>query len=308
MKKINSYKFLIGFSIVLILASPGLAQRKRPVRQTVKPLPIVFAVINDGQTLEPIGTIDKGTLEATATGDGDPKALNALAKNYYQPKTVYKLIFGAANAGTVTVKSFDTKAECSKNMAQATTQSLKAKLKGLVMGLATNAPVDKTASGTRRLPTAAERAEIETLVRAEFIKQNIAASALKNLRYHNLTALDIDNDKRIEMIGSFWVEASPTSRALLFFIADKNAGGKYSFGYSEFKAVKQDDVMSGDIKDIDTGIYNELLLDALEYNGDNSAEIFTVVQSFEGSGFNVYSRNDGKWTRVFEGSNYHCAY
>ncbi len=307
MRKSNFAKLGYGFLLVLLIASFAVAQKKRPSKnQKVKPQEIVFAVLDDGKTLEPIGVIDKGTLEPATGGDAEVKDLNAFVKSYYTPKTTYRLIFGAADAGTVTVVSSNPKSDCAKNMATVTTQSAKSKLKGMVMGLATNGTADNTASGTRRLPTAAERAEIETLVRNEFTKNNVTA---KDLKYQNLTALDVDNDKKAELVGSFWVETSTTSRALLFFIADKGANGKYSFGYSDFKAVKQDELMSGsEINSIDDGIYHELLLDALEYDGDTTAEIFTYSPSFEGSNFKAYSRRDGKWTKVFEGSNYHCAF
>ena len=95
---------------------------------------------------------------------------------------------------------------------------------------------------------------------------------------------------------------------MLFFIADRNADGKYAFGYSEFETFKQDDVMSGDIKALDNGIYHELLLDVFDYDGDGTGEVFTYVQAFEGVGFNAYRRAGGKWTRTFEGTNYHCAF
>jgi hypothetical protein len=65
--------------------------------------------------------------------------------------------------------------------------------------------------------------------------------------------------------------------------------------------------MSGDLKDLDK-LGGELLLDALEYNGDSTAEIFTINKAFEGNNFQVYSRQNGKWIKVFEGYNYHCAY
>jgi hypothetical protein len=309
MKKNPVAKITAGCLMILISVGAIAAQRRSAVKPQTKAKPIIFAVINDGQRIEPLALIDKGALTATTGGDGDEKVLANFVKTYYQPKTIYRLIFGGADAGTITVKESDAKAECSKNMAQVAAQSGRAKLKGFVMALATNAPVSKTASGVRRLPTSAERAEIESLVRAEFAKQNISASDTKNLKYHNLTALDVDNDKRAEMVGTFWVETSMTERALLFFIADKNADGKYAFGYSEFKAVKQADVMSDDIKNVDEGILHERLLDALEYDGDGSAEIFTYVQSFEGSSFKAYSRQkNGKWEKAFEGSNYHCAY
>ena len=41
---------------------------------------------------------------------------------------------------------------------------------------------------------AAERGEIESLVRAEFVKQKVPAAAAKNLKYHNLTAIDVNAD------------------------------------------------------------------------------------------------------------------
>ena len=66
--------------------------------------------------------------------------------------------------------------------------------------------------------------------------------------------------------------------------------------------------MSGDIKNIDEGVYHELLLDVFDVNGDGVAEVFTNTASFEGAGFGVYSRAGNKWTKVFDGSNYHCGY
>lgn len=297
----------VCFTLILLSISAVSAQRKSKPRQTVKPGKIVFAVVNDGTTLEPIGLIDKGTLIETTGGDAEPKALANFAAGYYKPQTAYKLIFGGASAGTVTVKSSDAKAECGKNLGSAVTVSPKAKIKGLVMALATNDTVTKK-SGMRRMPTAAERAEIETLVRAEFTKQNVSANAQKNLHYYNLTAVDIDSDGKAEMVGTYWVDSSAKEKNVVFFIADKDSSGKYSFGYSDYKKITPEEVMSGEMKDLDTGVYSELLLDTFEYNGDNSDEIFTVTQGFEGSSFTVYSRNDGKWTKVFEGANYHCAY
>ena len=297
----------VGFCVLLLLSiSVVFAQKRTKQKPATKPKPIVFAVLNDGQTLEPIGEIDNGKLVGTANGGDESKLLAAFTNKYYKPKTVYNLIFGGAANGTVTVKSYDAKSDCGKNLAQISTQSAKAKLKGFVMGLATGEKTAKTALGTRRLPTAAERSEIESLVRAEFSKQGVSANAVKNLKYYNLTALDVDNDGTTEMVGSFWVESSAKERNLLFFIAGKD-GDKYKLGYSDYKKVTPDDVMSGELKDLDE-LGGELLLDVLEYNGDATAEIFTLNKSFDGNNFQVYSRQNGKWTKVFEGYNYHCAY
>lgn len=304
-------KFLQIIAFVAVLtgfsATYAFAQKARP-KPAAKVKPIIFAVISDGGTVEPVAYVDNGKLVQPVSGGEEEAKLTLFNKNYYKPKAAYRLIFGGSNAGTVTIKSSDPKSECSANMAAVTTATTRAKLKGNVMALATNAVATKKASGVRRLPTSAERTEIEALVRVELAKQNVPSASAKALKYHNLTAVDVDSDGVTELVGTFWVDTSSTSRALLFFIADRNSEGKYSFGFSEFRDMKQEDVMSGEISAVDTGVYHERLLDVFDYDNDGVAEVFTYVQSFEGAGFNSYRREDGKWVLSFEGSNYHCGY
>lgn len=287
---------------VLALSFAGSAfAQKKPV---AKKNNVIFAVINDGRSIEPLAKYENGKLMQTVSGGDESAILEGFHKTYYAPKKTYSLIFGGVKAGSVTVTKSDPKAECSSTMAEVVTSSPKAKLKGMVMGLATDISITKPGSGLRRIPTAAERADIEKLVSAEFVKQKVSAKAL---RYHNLTALDVDNDKVPEFVGSYWVAPSATERALLFFIASKN-GAKYSFGFSEFRKIKQEEVMSGEIKALDGGTYNELLLDVLDYNNDGIAEVFTIIQGFEGSTFTAYQLKSGKWEKAVETSNYHCGY
>jgi hypothetical protein len=298
MKKILTIILISSFLVL-----PIFGQKAKP-----KPKPltkVIFAVLNDGKTLEPLAKVENGKLLQTVSGGDEAAILSAFSKTYYKPKSLYNLIFGGNVVGTATVVKNDPTQECSANLAETITKSSKAKLKGFVMALATNITPAKTGSGLRRLPTFPEREEMEKLVTAEFAKNGISG---KKLEYHNLTALDIDNDKTPEFVGTFWVNTSPTERALLFFIADKVREGKYSIGFSEFNLVKQEEVMSGEIKNVDEGIYHELLLDVLDFNGDGVAEIFTYSQSFEGAGFYAYQRKAGIWARVLEASNYHCGY
>lgn len=300
----NTALWLVVLISVFVLAAPNRRSTGKP---KTKAKPIIFAVLNDGTTLEPIGEIDKGKLVATVNGGDEPKTLTNFTSTYYKPKTVYQLIFGAAKNGTATVINSSPESDCAKNMATVTAQPAKAKLKGYIMALATIETAVTTGSGVRRLPTLTERTEVETLVRAELTKQGVSANTVKKLRYYNLTALDIDADGTAEMVGSFWTKTSAKKRNILFFIAEKDVDGKYKFGYSAYKKVMSDDVMSGDLQDLNK-LGGELLLDALEYTGDSTAEIFTIDRGFEGNNFQAYSRQNGKWTKVFEGYNYHCAY
>lgn len=303
-------KFLKAISLIAILTGTSaafmFAQKAKP-KPDVKVKPIIFAVVFDGKTIEPIAYIEKGKLTQPPGGDEESQKLKSFAATYYKSKATYNLIFGGVADGTISVTKSSI-GECSGNSAEITALLTKAKLKGFVMALATNAPVKAKAPGVRRSPTADERNQIEKLVRTEFTKQNLSANSLKQLRYHNLTGIDVDRDGKMELIGSYWVSPKPTERALLFFIAVQNAEGSYSFDFSQFENYTPDKIMSGDPRDLDDGVYHELLLDYLDYDGDGVAEIFTTTQAFEARNFGAYRRESGKWVKVYETYNYRCGY
>src|SRR5262249_53426546 len=147
-------------------------------------------VVNDGKAIEPLAYIEKNKLvEATNSAAGQ----NTFASTYYKKGTPYTVVFGGVNDGKATVEKANTGSDCASNMADVDTKTNKAKLKGVLMALATNTKVP-TGTSTRRLPTAAERTEVEKLVRAEFTKQKVPAAMQKDLRYQNLTAIDADRD------------------------------------------------------------------------------------------------------------------
>lgn len=288
-----------------ILSSSVFAQKAKPTPAVKPAKPIIFAVLENGTYVEPIAYVTNEKLEPAVNGSDDRKIITAFNKTYYKPGKAYHMVFGGGDAGTVTIKSSDAKSECAANTARATSKSAKVVLKGFVMALATNATIKNKAASFRRKPTVTEKSEIDALVKKEFLKHKLTPATL---RYHNLTAIDVEADGKPEFVGSYWVEIDKLTRALLFFIADKSNDGKYSFGYSEYRTIDQANVMSGEIKAVDDGVYHELLLDTFDYTGDGKGEIFTYVQSFEGAGFNAYRRSGGKWVKSFEGSNYHCGY
>jgi hypothetical protein len=302
--KQNHHKLLSLCALAVIsLASSAFGQKAKPAIQKTQKS-VIFAVLNDGKTLEPVAYVNKGKLEPAVNGSDDSGVIAAFAKTYYKPGTKYQMLFGSAAGGTVSVVSANNKAECAPNTANATATSSKTTLKGFVMSLATNGTIKNTAS-VRRRPTAAERTEVESLVKAEYARNNLTPKVLHS---QNLTVLDVNNDGRPEFVGSYWIEIDKTTRGLLFFIAEKQASGKVTFNYSDYHAVDQQSVMSGALKDVDDGVLNEVLLEAYDYDGDGNAEIFTYQPSFEGAGFFAYKRSGDKWEKALEVANYHCGY
>ena len=302
--KTNRVNPLVFLTLSLfILASSSFAQKAKPVAKSSKL--IIFAVLNDGKTLEPLANVNKGKLSEPVDGADDQNVVVAFNKSNYKPGTIYRLVFGGSNGGSTTVKSSDATAECSRNMGTVVSKPAKTPLKGFVMALATNIPITNKAAAYRRKPTVDEKSEIDSLVKKEFVRQKLTPTTLK---YHNLTALDVDNDGKAEFVGTYWIDIDKLTRGMLFFIADKGSNAKYSLNFSDYRTIDQASTMSGEISAVDGGVYHELLLDVLDYDNDAVGEIFTYVQSFEGSGFSAYKRSSGKWTRVYEGSNYHCGY
>ena len=305
----RSRQILVLLAVAVACVSPALAQKRV---QKGKPAPktpsVIFAVISDGRVVEPIAKVESGKLTAPASGSDDANVIAAFAKTYYKTDASYRLIFGGVDAGTVRVESFDQASDCGKNMANVVATSDKAKLKGRVMALATNVgAASKASQGLRRSPTPAERAEIDALARAEFAKNKVPADAIAKMDYLNLTALDLNSDGVPEFVGSYFVKLPNKSRGLLFVIAE-GSPGKYALTHKKYEKVAVSDVMSGNIADLDQGIYSELLVDVLDVDGDGNAEVFTRTESFEGAGFDVYKKVNGKWQNSYEGSNYHSAY
>jgi hypothetical protein len=305
---------LVLIAICLIVnGAPAQKPRKaaKPKASTTVKFPI-FAVSDPSRKgtvmLEPITMVENGKLSESAEGDGDEKAVKKFQGEFHKPKATYALIFGGSAVGKVLVKPGDLTGECTGNRAEATLSPPNSSIKGLVMALATNAKLTNPQPSYRRKPTAEERTEIEKLVRAEFKEQNVPDAALKKLRYQNLAALDVDHDGEAEFVGSYWTETATDRRDLLFFIAEKGADGTYSLTYKHYGKVTPGDVMSGDVKDLDSGIGHELLLDVFDYDNDGVAEIFTILQAFEGNNFFAYKRKVAAWEKVLEAYNYHCAY
>jgi hypothetical protein len=295
------------FAAAFFLPGLVMGQTKRPAVRPVPPKPVIFAVLNgalEEKWIEPIAVVDKGKL-AEAMTESEAKSFE---KNYYKAQSIYAVIFGGAQDGLATIVKSNIGSECGGSSAVVSLKSTKAKLAPPVFALATNVRLKPDAKSYRRRPTPAERAEIEKLVRAEFVKNGASATAAKTLHYHNLTALDIDGNDSAEFVGSYWLAPTPKERRLLFFITGRAAGDAIMLEHSEHSVVKPDDVMSGDLKDVDEGRGAELLVDLLDYDGDGTKEIFTIGQAFEGNNYYVYKRTNGKWTKVIETYNYRCAY
>jgi len=309
---------LIAFLVLSLTSFPLALGANRVVSeaQASQQRTIVFAVFGaTGQLsarMEPILIIESGgQFKEPVAGDSDGAEIDSFSKAHYRKGQKYRVIFGGAEAGTVTVTKSTRDEECFRTGADISLQST-ARLNSNVMALATNASGLGAAASerSRRAPTAGERAQALELARSAFKQQGVAANLLPGIEVVNLTAIDLDRDGKMELAGSF-VASKRTrkqERYTLFLLAAPG-GTSYRAVVSNYGKHTEADIMSGaSINAINEGVYLERLVDHADLDGDGVSELITTEAGLEGVTYYIYKKRGGAWTKAYEFSNYRCAF
>ena len=271
---------------------------------------VVYGTQFPNAYIVPFVLVEGGQFKPTIAGDSDPAEVTRFSKAYYGKGQKYRVLFGGAGAGTLTVQKSNQGEECSGSSADVVVQS-KARFNRNVMALATDSDTLGGAKGTRRPPTPAERAALMPLVRAAFKEKGTPAALLPSLMTVNLTALDLNEDGKAELVGSFVarkLKGGDAARYALFLFAEPE-GDSYRTTVLQYDRITDADIMSGaDLTAIENGVYLERLVDAVDLDGDGAREVVTVKSGFEGDGYFIYRKQGGKWAQVYEFSNYRCAF
>jgi hypothetical protein len=302
---------LLTTSLALLSLFAGSVSAKRPLQENSKATVLftVYSMMPQNSFMVPFVIIENGQFKQPIAGDSDEAEMTKFAGAYYSKGHKYRVLFGGAEAGSLTVKEANKDKECSRSSADVVLRS-PAKLNRNVMALATNSATLGAAKSTRRSPTPAERAALMPLVKAAYTQKGVPAALLPGLMTVNLTALDLDNDGKSELIGSFVVKKQKggAARYALFLFAEPK-GTSYQTTILQYERYTDDDLMSGATIDaIENGVYLERLVDALDLDGDGAAEVVTERDGFEGDSYFIYKKQGGKWNQIYEFSNYRCAF
>jgi hypothetical protein len=295
---------------LLLLSQP--APRAQQQGTTARQESVVFIVRKDaGQDaqVEPVAVINKGQLAEPASEAAGEGALGDLLARLYRPGAKYRLIYGGAEAGTVTIRAA-AQAECAPNSASVDLVSTAAKLGGNVTALATDGAHAPRGQVSRRTPTAEERAAALALVKRFLAGKRVSASVVgRGTKTLNLTATDLDGDGREELVGSYVVKTGPKVRDTLFLVAARRARG-FSPVLTKYARVNAREMMDpSQINNIgEGGLGAELYVEQLDVDGDGVSEVFTTSSSFEGTTYRAYRRQGGTWRGVYENYSYRCAY
>jgi hypothetical protein len=304
---------LVTALLLLAQPTPRASASAPQGSTTTRQESVVFLVTKDDEQdaqVEPVAVIDgRGALSEPDSGTAADGALSAFLAHHYQAGAKYRLIFGGAEAGTLTIRAA-TPAECSPNAASADINSASAKLGGNVLALATDGSHAPRAQTSRRAPTAAERSAAFRLVNNFLVGKRVRATVIeRGTKTLNLTATDLDGDGREELVGSYVVKVGPKVRDTLFLVAVPQGGG-YRAALTKYARVNAREMMDPSLIDNlgEGGLGTELYVEQLDADGDGVGEVFTLSRSFEGTTYRAYRRQRGVWRAAYENYSYRCAY
>lgn len=259
--------------------------------------------------VEPVAIIlgrDRFEEPAAAGATGDSSA--AFPERYFKPGAKYRLLYGGAEAGSVTIRK-GAQAECAPMSARASV-STKIKLGRDSMVLVTDSARGLRAQGSRRAPTVRERAGALRLAKSIFKQERVNAAALAGrLTTLDLAATDLDGDGREELVGTYLVKTGPKVRDELFLVAAPQGDG-YNAVVQKHERINAREMMDPSvIGEVGKGGFlAEMFIDQLDTDGDGVAEFFTAASSFEGTTYRAYRRVGSDWQAVYEHYSYRCGY
>ncbi|RMG54966.1 MAG: hypothetical protein D6723_03830 [Acidobacteria bacterium] len=258
---------------------------------------VIFDFDGESGTIQPIVIIEQERYVRPPFGheideENDPDTQRFIDR-YFRSGRQYRLLFGGGQVGTVTVKE-PTEISCVSLAATVELQTL-IDLDG--HALATDSTSWGWPQSTRRPPTDREKTAALFLAREAYEQNGVPRSLLQNVDIVHLTAVDLDNDGKHELIGNFQItESSFGPWDTLLLIAEPKDTG-YRTGLAWYHKAVDGDGFDTEVRE---------LVDVLDINGDGIGEVFILRSTYATWSYMIYKRQDGQWRSIYEGGGGGC--
>jgi hypothetical protein len=304
----NSCLISVSLTLSLLAASAvrGHGQGGAPRRSAARPQAaktVVFAVqkYEDQVSIDPVAVISGGRFTpppiAGLSAEATPQVARAeelFIKDYFAPGRKYRVLFGGGEAGDLSVVKYD-EPGCTGMTASVQLQSA-VKLGGEVQALATDSAALGRGQGSRRAPTAEERSAAVELARRSLVGKRVARARLQKMETNNLTAIDLNADGRAELIGSFFIKGEGGVEDALFLIAEPRGEGFVpALSWYHHTSRNAEDM-----------VQIRRLVDALDLDGDGTAEVVVQGGYYESHDYIIYRKNRGGWRVAYQGGGGGC--
>ena len=268
--------------LVLSTLTHSAPAKQSPQKRTVAGT-VIFAVnkSEEGVTLDPIVLLNNG--QYIDPLPDDETFVNEVGAKYLSSGQKHRVIFGGAEAGTVTVGN---RHEFGLTTGGSIESSIK--LSEDVMALATTSATLGAKQSLRRAPTPQERAAMLKLMKEAYRQKGVTAARVAKVEVINITAMDLDADSKAELIGSFVIRDQNYNTWALFLIAEAR-NDQYQPRLTWYKKSAEGDVEV------------RRLVDMLDLESDGVAEVFVTSSYYESTDFTIYKKVNGTWRSVYQG-------
>ncbi|HEY8228618.1 MAG TPA: hypothetical protein VIG25_25355 [Pyrinomonadaceae bacterium] len=286
---------LLSILISLVLQAAANAQTNKPRAPQDGESTVIFSVnkYEEAPTIqiEPIVIIRSGRYIAPPV-DAEPAVTKKFTDTYFRPGRRYRVVFGGGDAGTLTVQK-EIEPGCVGLTAEVVAQTT-ARLGGQVQALAVSSDNIGRGESSRRAPTEDERAEALDVARSVYAQRRVGVALIKKINTVNLTATDLERDGKFELIGSFEIRGANYVAYNLFIIFERTAAGKYKAAWTWYK------------KGAEIDFESRSLVDAVDLDGDGTAEVIAGGSYYESNDYVIYKRQAGTWRPIYRGGGGGC--
>jgi hypothetical protein len=284
--KIILQVLILTLTSLLASLKPGATQTN--ARQGANAGTVIFSLWKDTQGgfhLEPIVIIGGGKYLKPPIED--EAAAKKFTDAYFRTGRQYRVLFGGGDAGSLTVQKYE-KDQCLNLVAEVAAQTT-ARLGGEVQALAVSADKIGRGASSRRAPTEGERTAALEVARTVYGQRGVSATLVRKMKTLNLTATDIEHDGKFELIGSFEIDAGNEVMHNLFVIFEPTNAEKYKAAWNWYQ--------KGD----ENGNEDRKFVDAIDLDGDGTAEVIVEGHTIENHDFAIYQRQAGVWRPIYKG-------
>ena len=285
---------LLSMLVLLVVPRSGNVLQTNNRRAPQDEGTVIFSVIkyaNEPAYIEPI-VIIHGKKYTAPPVDGPEALTKKFTETFFHPGRTYRVVFGGGDAGTLSVVKA-VEPGCVGLTAEVQLQT-SASIGGQVEALAVTSDEIGRGESFRRAPTEDERAAALAVARRIYVQRRVSAALLKKMSTVNLTAIDLERDGKVELIGSFQIRSANYVSYDLFVIFEPAAAGNYKPALSWYNKGGEENYES------------RSLVDVIDLDGDHIAEVIAGSSYYESNDYVIYKRQAGTWRPIYNGGGGGC--
>lgn len=293
-------RFLVLSPLLFLLPNSLSCGQRSPVKKTI------FLIYGEekgkvppASTIELLVVVENGLLRKPPQFTDDNDSSNEVAKAYEKFRRAlfprgqqYPLLIGGSKKGSVTLG--DLSVEGCGAPSAIVTSSIPLSNGQFALAATTTEGLGLHADW-RKPASSEERTEFVSLVADALKRRNIGKFSKSEIKVDRLRSTKLAGAGPVVLIGSAPAKLA-TGIHQVFLVAEKGTSGYQEALLSYHFAQDENDASA----------IVEHLAEQIDLDGDGTDKIVAINTYYEGYDFNIYTREQGKWKKIYQGGGGSC--